>query len=432
MAAPAANASNSKSFAEAVKGTVEKPDFFDSAVSEIHLPPSYPNKRIPNTKEQHSFFVDLLSTDATQTQVADVMPVDSIVGVNHHRNLKVVEFVCIDAAAQQAALKTTFTVEGKKPFVAITPRHLINPTVLVKMSNVPYGKEGTLRQTITDHWTTYGTVLDVSPLKFPGKPWLTKRWDVLLQIEIGQKKLDAPVVFTLDGFNDTVVCSWRNSKKACLRCKTAGHSTSNCPGNVPKVGEMANPQQKIARVGQAVKGKEKGADLQSEFSMEVEIPESAEISSATNKTAAGILIPPDAPQNQPTISAAPTQSTSAQSRPTTPPNTKHPSPASAGNSPARKQRNMQTGMHVQTRSASRPKRLTLLPMTERIKRIDNKTGRYRWETVCGFCRNQGHDRLACPGLLPENLQYRIERFVELELEDDPHAPLHNRNLEAFE
>ena len=41
MAAPAANASNSKSFAEVVKGTVEKPDFFDSAVSEIHLPPSY-------------------------------------------------------------------------------------------------------------------------------------------------------------------------------------------------------------------------------------------------------------------------------------------------------------------------------------------------------------------------------------------------------
>ena len=151
MAAPAANASKSKSFAEVVKGTVEKPDFFDSAVSEIHLPPSYPNKRIPNTKELHSFFVDLLSTDATQTQVADAMPVDSIVGVNYHRNLKVVEFVCTDAAAQEAVLKTTFTVEGKKPFVAIKPRHLINPTVMVKMSNVSYGNEGKLRQAINDH-----------------------------------------------------------------------------------------------------------------------------------------------------------------------------------------------------------------------------------------------------------------------------------------
>src|SRR5207244_12082320 len=117
MAAPAANASNTKSFADIVKGTVEKPDFFDSAVSEIHLPPSYPNKRIPNTKEQHSFFVDLLSTDATQTQVADVMPVDSIVGVNHHRNLKVVAFVCLEASPQPAALDTTFTVHTKTPFV---------------------------------------------------------------------------------------------------------------------------------------------------------------------------------------------------------------------------------------------------------------------------------------------------------------------------
>src|SRR5438132_13293538 len=123
---------------------------------------------------------------------------------------------------------------------------------------------------------------------------------------------------------------------------------------------MVNPGQKITQVEQAEKGKEKGADLHSDFSMEVEIPESAEIPPATNTPAAGILTLPD-------ISAAPTQSTSAQSRPTTPPNTKHPSPASAGNSPARKQRNTQTGMH--TRSASRPKRLTLLPMTERIKRV---------------------------------------------------------------
>src|SRR5438128_10108350 len=110
--------------------------------------------------------------------------------------------------------------------------------------------------------------------------------------------------------------------------------------------------------------------------MEVEIPESAEIHSATTKTTAGILTHPDAPQNQPIISTAPTQSTSAQSRSTTPPNTKHPSPASAGNSPARKQRNMQTGTHVQTCSASCPKRLTLLPMTERIKRTNTKTGRF--------------------------------------------------------
>src|SRR5438128_1172868 len=422
MAAPAANASNSKSFAEVVKGTVEKPDFFDSAVSEIHLPPSYPNKRIPNTKELHSFFVDLLSTDATQTQVADAMPVDSIVGVNYHRNLKVVEFVCTDAAAQEAVLKTTFTVEGKKPFVAIKPRHLIHPTVMVKMSNVPYGNEGKLRQAINDHWTTYGTILDISPLRFPGKPWLTKRWDVLIQLEAGQKKLDSPVVFKLDGFNDTVVCSRRNSKKACLRCKTARHSTSNCPGSAPKVGETANPRQKIARVERAEKGKEKGADLHSDFSMEIEIPGSAEISSATNKTAAGILTLPDAPQNQPKTSAALTQSTSAQSRPTTPPNTKHPSPASAGNSPARKQRNTQTGTRMRTRAATSH---TLSSLPESVPKKIRSGNSSKWYDVCPLCEDPSHNKKDCILLLPKYVYQKIERFKEINLTDDRINPTDN-------
>src|SRR5438128_6957409 len=113
--------------------------------------------------------------------------------------------------------------------------------------------------------------------------------------------------------------------------------------------------------------------------MEVEIPESAEIHSATTKTTAGILTHPDAPQNQPNISTAMTQSTLDQSRPTTPPNTKHPSPASAGNSPAWKQQNMQTGTCVQTWSqSSRPMRnFSPLPQTEKVSYHDDSTGRTR-------------------------------------------------------
>ena len=208
MAAPAASSSNTKSFAEAVKVPVEKQDFFDSAVSDIHLPPSYPNKRIPNTKERYSFFVDLLSTDASQTQVADAMPTSGIIGVNPRRGLQVVEFVCEDEATQQSMLKTTFHVKGKRSFMAVTPRHLLSPTVLVKLSNVPYGREGTLKQAIEQHWNQHGQVLDISPCKFPGKPWLTKCWDVLIQLRDGLKKLTAPVVFQLNGYDDTIVCSW--------------------------------------------------------------------------------------------------------------------------------------------------------------------------------------------------------------------------------
>src|SRR5438128_6102244 len=96
---------------------------------------------------------------------------------------------------------------------------------------------------------------------FPGKPWLTKRWDVLLQLAEGQKKLSAPPVFILDGFMDTLVCSWPGSNKACLRCKCAGHSTSSCPAKNPKikkVGALANPHQKI---GDARQDKNRTAEV---------------------------------------------------------------------------------------------------------------------------------------------------------------------------
>src|SRR5437660_191651 len=149
--------------------------------------------------------------------------------------------------------------------------------------------------------------------------------------------------------------------------------------------------------------------------MEVEITESAENSSATSKTAAGILTLPDAPQNQPT-SAAPTQSTSAQSRPTTPPNTKHPSPASAGSSPARKQRNTQTGIRTSSRH---PKTFASLPETTNTPIHDKTSGRKVWQKLCGFCNQAGHGRSACPGLSVLNLEYRFDRFKELNLIDDP-------------
>src|SRR5437016_2833373 len=105
-------------------------------------------------------------------------------------------------------LKTTFHVEGKHSFMAITPRHLLSPTILVKLSNVPYGREGTLKQAIGQYWNQHGQVLDISPCKFPGKPWLTKCWDVLIQLSDGLKKLTAPVVFQLNGYYDNIVCSW--------------------------------------------------------------------------------------------------------------------------------------------------------------------------------------------------------------------------------
>jgi hypothetical protein len=84
-----------------------------------------------------------------------------------------------------------------------------------------------------------------------------------LQLPDNEKKLNAPPVFNLFGYPDTLICSWNGAKKACLICKNAGHSSSKCPTKKPKnqkVGELANPLQKIGGVGQDQKRKDKGPE----------------------------------------------------------------------------------------------------------------------------------------------------------------------------
>src|SRR5438128_7397365 len=151
------------------------------------------------------------------------------------------------------ALATTFTVPEKKPFVAIIPQQKANHLILIKLANIPFSKEGELSKVLMTYWTQYGKVLDLAPYKFPGKPWLLKRWDILLQLNDGETTLKAPPVFLLEGYMDSLVSSWPRSPKACLRCKIAGHSTSSCPVTNPeikKVGALANPHQKITTAGE--------------------------------------------------------------------------------------------------------------------------------------------------------------------------------------
>src|SRR5438128_9671452 len=126
----------------------------------------------------------------------------------------------------------------------------MNKTVLVRIANALFGTQETLTKLLTAHWTQYGKVLGIAPYQFPGKPWLTKRWDILIMLNDGEKNLNAPPTFLLQGFQEMVVCSWPGSQKACLHCKISGHSTSSCATfnkskKFEKVGALANPLQKI-------------------------------------------------------------------------------------------------------------------------------------------------------------------------------------------
>ena len=282
-------AKQKKTYASAVVGIEEKNDFFTLAKCALKRPAGLPNGRIPNTKEDNSFFVDLKSTNATNAEVLNAINIAGIVGANVRDDLWVIEFVCKDEATVDVALNTPFVIEGKTPVVAILPRHKANKLVLIKIANVPFGQKEELTKAIGNYWSTYGKVIDVQPYQFPGRPWLTKRWDVLLQLNDEEKKLNAPPVFNIEGYTDTLISTWNGAKKACLRCLVAGHSTSKCTVNFSKnqkVGESANPHQKIdggANVGRSRNRKKKESKISQSSTPETQplATESAPIPSAS-------------------------------------------------------------------------------------------------------------------------------------------------------
>src|SRR5437016_3962399 len=122
-----------KSYASAVAGAPEKNDFFTLAVYNLKQKDHMPNGYIPNMTEAHSFFVDLKSTDATNAEVLNAINTAGIVGANVQDDLWVIEFVCKDDTSVENAMNTVFTVEGKKPFMAITPCYKTNKTLLIKI-----------------------------------------------------------------------------------------------------------------------------------------------------------------------------------------------------------------------------------------------------------------------------------------------------------
>jgi hypothetical protein len=258
MASTAKNANkNLVSYAGVVRGEGVKSKFFATTVCDIKIPRSMPNKRIPNTTENFSFFLDLMNIKATEEEIANAITLDGVIGAKYRQDLNVVEFVCADEETQKKALATTFEVKDKCRFIAIAPRHLLQRTVLIKIANVSFGEEAQLRQSLYEYWSKYGEIVDIAPHKFPGKSWLTQRWDILLTLPKEEKKLKAPVVFKLDVNGQTLLATWPGAPKSCLKCLTAGHETSKCRGKNPKLGGRPNPEKKDRQVAQAKNGQQK-------------------------------------------------------------------------------------------------------------------------------------------------------------------------------
>src|SRR5438128_6271943 len=211
----------------------------------------------------------------------------------------------------------------------------MNKTVLVRIANALFSTQETLTKLLTAHWTQYGKVLGIAPYQFPGKPWLTKRWDILIMLNDGEKNLNAPSTFLLQGFQETVVCSWPRSQKACLRCKISSHSTSSCATfknskKSEKVGASANPLQKIGRSTQDKNSSTKGTQSSGSGTAPANPP--VPVPSVTFN----VVIPPVTPAptvaqaavteglTLPTLAASEQGNGSELQRQTTPPNTHKP------------------------------------------------------------------------------------------------------------
>jgi hypothetical protein len=232
-----------KSYAK-VAGGVKTPSVFAKTTCKLQIPPTYPNRRIPTTKEGNSFFLDLKATNASDKEVAESLAtMENIIGVSYRDDLRIVEVICTNIASRNDYVKKEIVIEGKKSLFPMLPREQQPNILYIRLANLPYGHEEDIRREICGHWEEFGEVLDTAPHKVYDK-WLTRRWDLLLVIDNG-KKLEAPVAFDLLG--RPVVAAWPSSPPSCLVCNSAGHQARKCPTKNPKAGGASDPVNKVGQ-----------------------------------------------------------------------------------------------------------------------------------------------------------------------------------------
>src|SRR5437899_7836776 len=124
-----------RSFADAAKGKTIS--VFAKTTCSLKPPPAYPTKRIPATKQQHSFFLDLKSTDATDAEILTVIDneMTKIKGMKYRHDLSVVEVIFSSRTDRDAKVRE-YSIPNKKPLIPIAPRHEAPKVVYVQMANL--------------------------------------------------------------------------------------------------------------------------------------------------------------------------------------------------------------------------------------------------------------------------------------------------------
>src|SRR5437879_11844214 len=217
---------------------------FAQTECKLKIPPGHPGQKIPETKEESSFFINLESGNATDYEVFEALQkIKQIRSVLYQDDLRVVECICISKEEQDRLVRSEIPIQDKQPVRPQLPRHLVPRLLYIRLANLSVvAEEAEIRQAIIKHWSHYGDVVDAAPHKVKGTNWITRRWDLLLTIEKTAQKLEAPVAFDLLGRN--IVAAWPGSPPSCLACQSAGHQAKKCPLRKSKAGDAFDPERK--------------------------------------------------------------------------------------------------------------------------------------------------------------------------------------------
>src|SRR5438128_46740 len=215
---------------------------FAQTECKLKIPPGHPGRKIPETKEEKSFFINLESGNATDIEVFEALQkVKQVRSVLYRDDLRVVECICTTMEERDHLVGSDIPIQNKQLIRPLKPRHLVLRLLYICLANLSVDvDEAEVRQAILNHWSQYGDVVDAAPHKVKGTNWITRCWDLLLTIEKTAQKLEAPVAFNLLGRN--IVAAWPGSPPSCLACQSAGHQAKKCPSRKSKAGDAFNPE----------------------------------------------------------------------------------------------------------------------------------------------------------------------------------------------
>jgi len=154
---------------------------FAQTECKLKIPPGHPGRKIPETKEEKSFFINLESGNATDIEVFEALQkVKQVRSVLYRDDLRVVECICTTKEERDHLVGSDIPIQNKQPIRPLKPRHLVPRLLYIRLANLSVDvEEAEVRQAILDHWSQYGDV-DAAPHKVKGTNWITRRWDLLL------------------------------------------------------------------------------------------------------------------------------------------------------------------------------------------------------------------------------------------------------------